>query len=715
MNTKILACLLSLSLGASCAFTSCSDVDDPVVSTAAILKEVTTGGAEVTATSATVTGTVKGLAGQNAQAYTVGVVYGTSEDPTAGGSRAAGTLAEDGTVTTTIKGLSDNVTYYYATFVTLQGTVTQYGEVKSFITTDAAIATAEAASVKATSAILGGTVNGMQDEVAAGLVRGFVVAPAATAIENGVKFEVESAENTMNLELTGLVPNTAYKYAAFMTVNGADVLAAEQAFTTPVGVNAKEESIDDYVDMGTRLEWCRYNVGAAVETEAGTLLGYGDITGFNYSMNVADYAAGDITGTDADVAKAAGMGMLPTAADWAELLAVSTVTAVDGGVKLTSNVTGNSIILPAAGKREGTAVDNATLAMYWTGTACATAADYATLATIGTEGLATSNALRYTGALVRPVRKPYINEVEADVTKLAVGDLEGNGRLRIEIYNEYGSTSGNPALDLASISFEKQMVADFTLSGINGNLKEGAVGSYRAGFEYADASWDPSYWSGFDGNAQDCLVTGDGSYRVCMNTQALTEGGVVFCIDIQGLGADLVDIDQVKVESLVISLDPAQPKYAEVDTSVNPVWVGNKEDNGTDIRVEFYNEWGPSNPGTGCPYADVVFGQGTTVANVTITGIDGNLKADAEAHHMGAMSLAVTDWSTQWWGGGASDVDVNADGTYNFPAFLDKTGKDAAAGPVVWCIDIKDLYKDLVDPAALKVTVNSVITPVHAE
>ncbi|MDE6497537.1 MAG: hypothetical protein K2L21_02630 [Muribaculaceae bacterium] len=711
MNTKILACLLSLSMGASYALTSCSDVDDPVVNTAAILKEVTTGGAEVTATSATVTGTVKGLAGQSSQAYTVGVVYGTNEDPTAAGSRAAGTLAEDGTVTTTIKGLTDNVTYYYATFVTLQGTVTQYGEVKSFITTDAAIATADAASVKATSAILGGTVNGMQDELAAGLVRGFVVAPAAVAIENGAKFEVESAENTMNLELTGLVPNTAYHYAAFMTVNGADVLAADQAFTTPVGVNAKEESLDDYVDMGTRLEWCRYNVGAAVETEAGTLLGYGDVTGFNYSVNVADYAAGDITGTDADVAKAAGMGMIPTAADWADLMAVSTVTAVDGGLKVTSNVTGNSIILPAAGKREGTEVSSKDLAMYWTGTACATAADYATLATIGTEGLATANALRYTGALVRPVRKPYVNEVEADVTKLAVGDIENNGRIRIEIYNEYGKTSGNPAVDLASISFEKQMVADFTLSGINGNLKEGAVGSYRAGFEYSDPSWAIGYWSSFDGNAQDCLVTGDGDYRVCMNTWTLTEGAIVFCIDIQGLGADLVDIEQVKVENLVISLDPAQPKYAEVDTSVNPVWVGNKEDNGTDIRVEFYNEYGPSNPGTGDPYADVTFGQGTTVASLHFEGIDGNLKAGAAGSYTGSMSLAIAGWWPSWWGGGASDTVVTGDGDYNFPAYLEATKE----GTVVWCVDIAGLYQDLVDPAALKVTVNSVITPVHAE
>ena len=112
MNKKILVGLLSLTLGASFSLTSCDDVDDPVVSTTPIVKEVVTGAADVTATSATVTGTVTGLSGQAAGAYTVGVVYSTSENPTAGGSRVAGTLGEDGTtVTTTINGLSDCLLY----------------------------------------------------------------------------------------------------------------------------------------------------------------------------------------------------------------------------------------------------------------------------------------------------------------------------------------------------------------------------------------------------------------------------------------------------------------------------------------------------------------------------------------------------------------------------------------------------------------------------
>lgn len=714
MNKKILVGLLSLTLGASFSLTSCDDVDDPVVSTTPIVKEVVTGGAEVTATSATVSGSVVGLSGQAATAYTVGVIYSTSENPTAGGTRVAGALAEDGTtVTTTINGLSDGVTYYYAQFVTLQGTVSQFGEVKSFITTDSEIATAAPAAVEATSANLSGTINGMQDKLDAGsLEYGIAVAPAAKTIEQGQKFAAEGTDNAYTVTVTGLVPNTAYKFAAYMNVNGNYVYGNEQALNTPLSsADANAESLDAYVDMGTKYEWCRFNVGAASETEAGTLLGYGDVTGFNFSTSLADYATGNITGTADDPATAAGMGFLPTMADWADLMAVSTLEAVDGAIKVTSNATGNSILLPVAGKREGDIVDSSDLAFYWTGEVSPVNGDYAQLALIGNDGVTNNNALRSTGALVRPVRKPFINEVVADVTKLAVGDLENNGRIRIEIYNEFGSTSSAPAVPLDLISFEKQMVIDFSLSGIKDNLKAGAKGSYRAGLEYAAAGWDPSYWSSFDGNAQDCIVKEDGDYRVCMNATALTSGAVVFCIDIDGLGADLVDASLVKVDNLVISLDPKQPMYTTVDLGKASLWCGDKEDGGTDVRFEFYNEYGPSNSGAGDPFAGVVFGQGTTVAKVNISGVTGNLKAGAAGSYVGAMSLAAGGWYPAWWGGGASDVTVNGDGTYNFPAYLEANG----TGTVVWCIDIAGLWKDLADTSKLKVEVESVTTPVHAE
>lgn len=715
MNKKVLVGLLSLALGASFTLTSCDDVDDPVINTTPIVKEITTGDATVTATSAVVNGYVSDISSQNADAYTVGVVYSTSDNPTAGGSRATGTLDADGkNFTTTINGLSEGVTYYYASFVTLQGSVTQYGEVKSFITTDADIATAAPAAVTSVSASLGGTLNGVQDKLDAGNFEyGIAIAPAGKDIASAIRIPAEGTSNAFSVEAKALVPNTAYDYAAYMTLNGEAVFGNVQQLNTPVGIDAAAESLDDYVDMGTRLEWCRYNVGSTSEGDVGTLLGFGDITGFNYSTELYEYADADITGTDRDAAKAAGMGLTPTLADWEELFAVCDIeeTTVDGtaGTKLTSRTTGGTIFLPAAGKREGSTIDNAGTAMYWTGNVRPDATDYATILTVS-NGYAAQPALRYTGALVRPVRKPFVNEIEADASKLAVGDLENNGRIRIEIYNEFGTTAADPAIDLAALSFDRLMVVDFTISGITGNLKSGAPESYRAGLQYATPAWDPSYWSGFDGNAQDCIVNGDGSYRVHMNTDRTCTGAVVFCIDINGLGANLDDITKVKVESLKISLDPAQAISNDVDTSVASIWVGDKEDGGNDVRIEFYNEYGPSNT-NGDPFAAVKFGKGTTVANVTITGIDGNLKSGAAGSYTGAMSLACGGWNPQWWGGGASDQAISGDGTYNFPAYLSDNG----TGTVVWCIDIVGLWADLADATKLDVKVNSVITPAVAE
>lgn len=718
MNRYFLAGMLALSMGAASILSSCSS-DDPVINTTPILKGVITGNAEVTATSALVTGSVEGLKGQNPSAYTVGVVYGLNADPTATGSKALGSLGEDGfTVTATLNGLQNGTTYYYATYVSLQGIVTEYGEVKSFYTTDAAVGTAAPASVNAVSASLGGTLNGVQDKIDSGTLEyGIAIAPQGIAVQDGIKYQGEGTSNSFTVSVDGLVPNTAYTYAAYMVLNNDVVYGNEQSLQTPFGVLAKEESANDYVDMGTKMQWCRYNVGSLSESAPGAYLAYGDITGFFPSVNLDNFAKGNVSNVpDYDAAVASGMGMLPTVADWNELLSVCDMAQAvkDGvqGLELTSKVTGNKLFLPAAGKREGTAVDSNDLCFYWTGNASETNDDYAIMFN-GENGL--QNALRYTGAFVRPVRREYVPEIVADASKLIVGDLEGNGRIRIEIYNEFGSSKDNCGIDISSIAFEKQMVVDFTLSGISGNLKEGANGSYRAGFEYADASWDPSYWSSFDGNSNDCLVIGDGAYRVKFDTWVLTESAVVFCIDIDGLGADLVDPTLVKVEELKIQLDPKKALYADVAVDNNKIWYGNKEDNGTDVRIEIHNEYGPTHNepiGNGTdPFAATVFGQGTTTANVTITGIDGNLKADAAGSYAGAMSLACGGWWPSFWGSPAAEQNVAADGTYNFPAYLEANG----TGTVVWVIDIAGLWADLVDPSLLHVEVNNIVTPVHPE
>lgn len=51
--------------------------------------------------------------------------------------------------------------------------------------------------------------------------------------------------------------------------------------------------------------------------------------------------------------------------------------------------------------------------------------------------------------------------VPVDISKVAVGDLEGNGNFRIELYNEYGSTKD--ALDVSALQVSEELTVAFTL------------------------------------------------------------------------------------------------------------------------------------------------------------------------------------------------------------------------------------------------------------
>ena len=111
MKTKIFL-YASFLLGLSLA--SCNDDDNYFISTEPVIDEssVATGSSDVTANSATLYGTVKGLDGKSAALYTVGFYYGDSQDNLAG--KVDGLL--DGTVVSaSIGGLTTGHTYYYQT------------------------------------------------------------------------------------------------------------------------------------------------------------------------------------------------------------------------------------------------------------------------------------------------------------------------------------------------------------------------------------------------------------------------------------------------------------------------------------------------------------------------------------------------------------------------------------------------------------------------
>lgn len=140
-------------------------------------------------------------------------------------------------------------------------------------------------------------------------------------------------------------------------------------------------------------------------------------------------------------------------------------------------------------------------------------------------------------------------EIAFDNSKIAFGDLEDNGNLRLELFNAFGSTVNNPPLDTEQLRFEKKMSVTFTLGGIT--LKAGASGDYTADIGFAAAGWDPSYWGGGPGKVS---VRGNGTYTVWFTPSARAEGAEVFVIDITGLADDIVDLASVtaRIDKLVI-------------------------------------------------------------------------------------------------------------------------------------------------------------------
>lgn len=707
MKTKYLAGVMLLLAGLF-SLSSCSDDDDYTAATGNVISTVETGNASVTAISAVVTGKVLDLSKQDASSYSVGVVYGVNPDPTTAGSKQAGTIDDTGNVTVTLSGLTKGNTYYYATYVQLQGIVTKYGDIKSFVATDAQIATAEATDVTSTKATLGATANGLGGILVEGettMNYGFKLSTSEADVQKGIDYPISASTNTISQRVEGLFPGTTYYYTSYFELGDGYVYGETKSFTTPA------QSME-YVDLGLSILWAKCNLGAEAEQETGTLLGYGDLTGVNQSSYLIDYSiVEDIAGTDKDILHKVNIdkGALmqsatPTADQISELISKTTQTEdeVDGvkGIRFTAS-NDNSIFMPYTGYRNATTVAGAGVqGLYWSGNNYSVATNYGQTLNL-TNGMATSGvSARNLGLAIRPVRASP--ELKVDNSKLNVGDIEGNGRIRIEIYNQYGSTAADPGINVSQIKFTKNMVVTFRLNGVSGNLKEG-TGSHIAGLEYADASWDPSRWSSFDSNKYDANVTGDGLYTVWMETGGNeADGAVVFCIDIDKLGEDAIDASKITAEivSIKFDVDPA------VDMDFSKTEFVNKDGDNTNGRIEIYNEWG-NTKANGVEASALSF-VGNMIVNFTISGIDGNLKNGASKNYKTELSYAEPGWTYQYWGGAEfGRTYVKGDGTYEVSASL--TGQ--CNGAVVWTIELYDLWKDLEDPSKVKVTINSVFTP----
>ena len=413
MKNKILYGIIAFVMGIFMA--GCSDDDYSISNTPLLTDEsVTTGSADVTVTSATFHGTVKGLEEQNASAYALGFYYGKSEDNLSEKVAASGSSEFQATVS----GMPGDVVYYQA-YVTLQGRVTYKGSVQSAIMTDAKAITGDPKDLTANSVILTGKLEKAPQSATSGIVISGV--EGSENVRAGVRIVAAGINDNYEIKAEGLLPNTTYHYTAYLDLGNGTVYGEDRTFTTaPADFNPDT----DLVDLGLSTKWAKYNVGASDEKQLGGLFGFGDMTGFQTSINLEDYASADIYKTDRDVAnKVYGSWVtMPTIDEFEELFTECKKEWVEdtqnhvAGYKFTGP-NGNSIFLPAAGTRtQGNVSGEGLNGYYLSGSINATDNRFAMAYSFDQNSARRTTTPVYQALAIRPVS--VAKNVKFDKTKL---------------------------------------------------------------------------------------------------------------------------------------------------------------------------------------------------------------------------------------------------------------------------------------------------------
>lgn len=337
---------------------------------------VTTGNAtDITTRGATLSGLISGAS----ESLDCGIIYGISSTLSATNGTITSTTSNS-SYSINVTNLNSNMTYYYRAYVVVNNEY-RYGEVRSFRTKhDVSVFTGDAINVTESSAALNGIVNGTC------LTSGIIYGTTSTlSYENGtlVSSSSVSSDGSYSVSVTGLGINTTYYYRAFALVSGGEYVYGEvRSFRTNF----------TSVDLGLSVNWAPCNVGGKSPEDYGRYYAWGETEEkSNYTLSTYKYwsdkdgdgnveekeltnIGSDISGTSYDVAhvKWGGSWRMPTLDEIKELCNKCSWewTEVNGikGQKVTGP-NGNSIFLPAAGRRDGTEVSfRGSYGYYWSGT-----------------------------------------------------------------------------------------------------------------------------------------------------------------------------------------------------------------------------------------------------------------------------------------------------------------------------------------------------------
>ena len=345
------------------------------------LASVTTSSvSNVTETTALAGGSV--TSDGNASVTERGVCISTVSNPTTANTKiTAG--SGTGSFTCNLSNLQAGTTYYVRAYaVNSKGTA--YGEQVSFTTNRAvvlpSVITSTITQITETSAVAGGNVT--SDGGASVTERGVVYSTVSNPVINNIYHTTitsGSGTGSFSVNLTNLVEGTTYYVRAY-AVNSAGVSYGEEVsfMTNEQSSTPNDGTSHEYVDLGLSVKWATCNVGANAPEEYGDYFAWGETTtkstynwstykyGNGSSSTLTKYNTSGIYGSvdnktqlelsdDAAAVNWGGNWRMPTDAEQDELCnnCTWTWTTQNGvnGYKVTSKKNGNSIFLPAAGRR----------------------------------------------------------------------------------------------------------------------------------------------------------------------------------------------------------------------------------------------------------------------------------------------------------------------------------------------------------------------------
>ena len=235
------------------------------------------------------------------------------------------------------------------------------------------VETSEVKEITSSSAVCGGNVT--TDNGSTVTAKGVCWSTNKNPTIDDNKTTDGSGVGSFTSNLSNLEPNTIYYVRAYATNAAGTSYGETISFTTLAQTNTINGH--EYVDLGLSVKWATCNVGANSPEEYGDYFAWGETeTKSEYTQaNSLTYgkSLNDISGNpqyDAATANWGGDWRMPTKDELNELrnnCTLEWITEDDvNGYKVTSNINGNSIFLPATGYRYGISYEDAgSIGYYW--------------------------------------------------------------------------------------------------------------------------------------------------------------------------------------------------------------------------------------------------------------------------------------------------------------------------------------------------------------